>query len=152
MKYLKLYENFSEENTKKYPDSITVKLTDEWKNSHNLYHVPSQVDLLNNDETYTYIGNTKLDGYSGIIYFASRRDNLVFITGLDTSEKMSHDYDLKSLTDQYSKSKRAIENSGLRKFPSGTCTLGKLDEPDYSGELKVGMSDHRGYFEIVSIK
>jgi len=148
MKYLKLYENFE---SVKYPDSITVKLTDEWKNSHNLYHMPSQVDLLNNDETYTYIGNTKLDGYSGILYFASRRDNLVFITGLDV-EGAEKNYDLKSLTDQYSKSKRAIENSGLRKFPSGTCTLGKLDEPDYSGELKVGMSDHRGYFEIVSIK
>jgi hypothetical protein len=148
MKYLKLFENFE---SVEYPDSVTVKLTDKWKNSHNLYHMPSKVDLLNNDKTYTYIGNTKLDGYSGILYFASRRDNQVFITGLDV-EGADKNYDINSLTDPHYKSKNVIENSGLRKFPSGTCRLGKLDEPDYSGELEVGMTDHRGYFEIVALK
>ena len=148
LKYVKLFENFE---SVKYPDSITVKLTDEWRDSHKLYTMPSEVKLFNDDETYTYIGNTKLDGYSGILYFASRRDNLVFITGLDV-EGADKNYDINSLTNLYSKSKREIEKSGLRKFPSGTCTLGMLDEPDYSGELKVGMPDHRGYFEIVSIK
>jgi hypothetical protein len=56
-----------------YPNSVTVKLTDEWKNSHDLYRVPENVKLPNNDEAYTYIGNTKLDGFSGTIYFASRK-------------------------------------------------------------------------------
>jgi hypothetical protein len=148
LKYVKLFENFE---SVKYPDSITVKLTDEWKNSHNLYNMPSQSTLLNDDETYAYIGNTEMTGFDGIIYFASRKGNLIFITGLDMkgAEKK---YDLNSLTNQYSKSKREIENSGLREFSSGTCTLGKLKDPDYSGELEVGMTDHRGYFEIVSIK
>ena len=147
MKHLKLFENFE---SIKYPDLVTVKLTDEWKNSHNLFRMPSEVDLLNNGEKYTYIGNTKLDGYSGILYFASRRDNQVFITGLE--EGSYKDYDINSLTDPHYKSKNVIENSGLRKFPSGTCRLGKLDEPHYSGELEVGMTDHRGYFEIVDLK
>ena len=148
LKYVKLFENFE---SVKYPDSITVKLTDLWKNSHNLHNMPSEVKLFNDDESYTYIGNTKLDGYSGILYFASRKDNLIFITGLDI-EGADKNYDINSLTNLYSKSKIEIEKTGLRKFSVGTCTLGKFNDSDYSGELKVGMPDHRGYFEIVSIK
>lgn len=131
-----------------YPNSITVKLTDEWKNSHDLYRVPENVKLPNNDEAYTYIGNTKLDGFSGTIYFASRKGNLIFITGLDI-KGAEKNYDINSLTNQYFKSKTEIDNSGLRKFPAGTSTLGP--NSDYQGPLEIGMKDHRGYFEIVSL-
>lgn len=131
-----------------YPNSITVKLTDEWKNSHDLYKVPENVKLPNNDELYTYIGNTKLDGFSGTIYFASRKGNLVFITGLDM-EGAEKNYDINSLTNQHFKSKTEIDNSGLRKFSDGTTTLGP--DSDYQGPLEIGMTDHRGYFKIVSL-
>ena len=149
MKHLKLFENFE---TVKYPNSIKLKLTEKWKSENKLHNMPSEISLANDDELYTYIGNTKLDGFSGIIYFASRRDNLVFITGLDLKDKQHSDYDLESLTNLYSKSKRELDNSGLRKFSVGTCTLGELNNPDYSGSLEIGMTDHRGYFEIIDLK
>ena len=93
--------------------------------------------------------NTELTGFSGILYFASRKDNLIFITGLDM-KGMEKKYDLNSLTNLYAKSKMEIDRTGLRKFSAGTCTLGP--NADYTGELEVGMSDHRGYFKIVSMK
>jgi hypothetical protein len=149
MRHLKLFENFE---TVKYPNSIQLKLTEKWKIEKDIHNMPSEISLANDDELYSYIGNTKLDGFSGIIYFASRRDNLVFITGLDLKDKQHRDYDLESLTNLYSKSKRELDNSGLRKFSVGTCTLGELNNPDYTGPLEIGMTDHRGYFEIIDLK
>ena len=145
--YLKRKSLLKEEPIE-YPNSITVKLTDEWKNSYDLYRVPNEVTLPNNSEVYTYIGNTRLDGFSGVIYFASRKDNLIFITGLDV-EGREKNYDINSLTNTYLKSKTEINNSGLRKFPHGTTTLGP--NSDYQGPLEIGMTDHRGYFKIVSL-
>jgi hypothetical protein len=146
LKYVKLFENFE---SVKYPNSITVELTDVWKDTHELHTIPSEITLSNNDELYYYIGNTELTGFSGILYFASRKDNLIFITGLDM-KGMEKKYDLNSLTNLYAKSKMEIDRTGLRKFSAGTCTLGP--NADYTGELEVGMSDHRGYFKIVSMK
>ena len=143
MKYIKLFENFE---SVKYPDSITVKLTDVWKNTSKLHTLPYEVTLMNNKELYYYIGNTDLTISGGTIYFASRRDNLIFITGLDTKGK---DYD-DSLTNVIPRSKMQIDNTGMRKFTEATCTLGP--NADYTGELEIGMKDHRGYFEIVSVK
>lgn len=143
MKYIKLFESFSAPNT------VTVKLTDVWKDSMNLYTMPEEVKLPNNGELYTYIGNTELNGSSGIIYFASRKDNRIYITGLDL-EGAERNYDLNSLIGRYAKSKIELDRSGLRKFPHGTCTLGP--DADYNGELEIGMKDHRGYFEIVSVR
>ena len=62
---------------------------------------------------------------------------------------VSEDYD-DSLTNVIPQSKMQIDNTGMRKFTEATCTLGP--NADYAGELKVGMKDHRGYFEIVSVK
>jgi hypothetical protein len=138
------------EGDERTPNSITLKLTDVWRDLHNLYNMPSQVTLFNDDESYTYIGNTNLTGFGGIIYFASRKNNLIFITGLDM-EGAGKNYDLNSLLNLHSKSKREIEKTGLRKFSVGTCTLGELNNSDYSGELEVGMPDHRGYFKIIEI-
>jgi hypothetical protein len=150
MKYIKLFENFSEEkNSMEYPNLIEVKLTDVLKDSKNLYKMPDTVELPNDDELYSYIGNTELDGFSGVIYFASRRGNLIFITGLDL-KGAERKYDLNSLTSTYAKSKTELDRSGLRNFPEATCTLGP--NADYAGELEIGMKDHRGYFEIVSVK
>lgn len=143
MKYIKLFESFSGPNT------VTVRLTDVWKDSMNLYTMPEEVELPNNSELYYYIGNTKLDVSGGVIYFASRKDNLIFITGFDL-EGAERNYDLNSLTGRYAKSKGELDRSGLRKFPHGTCTLGP--NADYNGELEIGMKDHRGYFEIVSVR
>ncbi len=149
MKHLKLFENFE---TVKYPNSIKLKLTEKWKIEKDIHNMPSEISLGNDDELYTYVGNTEPDGFSGIIYFASRRDNLVFITGLDLMDKQHRNYDFKSLTDQYSKTKRELDNSGIRQFSVGTCTLGELNNPDYTGSLEIGMTDHRGYFEIIDLK
>ncbi len=146
MKYLKIFEDFE---SVKYPDSITVELTDVWKKERELHTMPSEVTLTNNDELYYYIGNTKMTGFDGTLYFASRRDNLIFITGLDM-QGMEKNYDLNSLTNLYAKSKMEIDRAGLRKFTEATCTLGP--NADYTGELEVGMSDHRGYFKITSMK
>jgi hypothetical protein len=90
-----------------------------------------------------------MTGFDGTLYFASRRDNLIFITGLDM-QGMEKNYDLNSLTNLYAKSKMEIDRAGLRKFTEATCTLGP--NADYTGELEVGMSDHRGYFKITSMK
>ena len=146
MKYIKLFESFSAPNT------VTVKLTDVWKDSMNLYTMPEEVKLPNNGELYTYIGNTKINGSSGVIYFASRKDNLIFITGLDLegAERNRNFDQFNSLLSLYPKSKIELDRSGLRKFPHGTCTLGP--DADYNGELEIGMKDHRGYFEIVSVR
>ena len=145
--YLKRKSLLKEEPIE-YPDSITVKLTDEWEKVRDLFRVPYEVTLPNNPKVYVYIGNTKIDGFSGIIYFASRKGNLVFITGLDV-KGADKNWDINSLTNQYPKSKTEIDNSGLRKFPTGTTTLGP--NPDYQGPLEIGMTDHRGYFKIVSL-
>jgi hypothetical protein len=106
--------------------------------------------LPNNPKAYCYVGNTMLDGFKGILYFASRNGNLIFITGLDVEGRKILDTSLADLTDKYLKSQTQIDDSGLRKFPAGTCTLGP--DSDYQGELKVGDFDHRGYFEIVSMQ
>jgi hypothetical protein len=151
MKHVKLFENFGEENIVAIPNLVTVELSDVWKDSKNLYKMPNTVELFNNNEIYSYIGNTRLDGFSGVIYFASRKDNLIFITGLDL-EGAERNYDIDSLTSPYTKSKNQLDNSGLRKFQQGTCTLGMLNNADYSGDLEVGMTDNRGYFKIIEIK
>jgi hypothetical protein len=186
LKYIKLFENF--ENVK-YPNSIRVKLTDTWKKSlspfglspefvywkgpqrkSELMHYEedvikgfkqpfTEVDLPNNDEIYTYIGATV--GH-GNYYFASRRDNLIFIIWLDATrvgfgnaEKTEELFF--QLTNGYPKTKHEINDflgkyKGLRQSESGTRTLGEHNNPDYRGELRVGMTDDKGYFEIVSMK
>jgi len=61
------------------------------------------------------------------------------------------------LTNGYPKTKYEINDflgkyKGLRQSESETCTLGEHNNSDYRGELRVGMTDDKGYFEIVSMK
>lgn len=150
-KQMDKFKKILTENSAEKYKSITVKMTDKWLKTNDIYHKPNTIELRNDDEKYSYIGNTRLDSFSGVIYFASRKGNLIFITGLDfEGAERRGNIDVGSLTDGYPKSKYELEGTGLRKFPQATCTLGP--DPDYKGELEIGMKDHRGYFEIVAIK
>ena len=151
LKYVKLFENFE---SVKYPSSITVKLTDVWKNTHEIYNMPSEVELLDDGDSYYYIGNTKLTGFGGVYYFATRNGNQISIDGLDIQGAKDRSLSSpQSLTRPGGRfTSRDLDNSGLRRFPSGSCTLGEPNNADYEGELEVGMPEHRGYFKIVSIK
>lgn len=147
LKYVKLFENF--ENVK-YPNSIRVKLTDTFEETHKIDKPRKilEVDLSNNPESYKFIGRNL---HNGVFYFASRKDNLIFITGVEL-QQFGQESIVSRLIFGDPVTKYEINAPGLRSFESGTCTLGEHNNPDYRGELRVGMTDHRGYFEIVSMK
>lgn len=129
------------------PHSTILELTDAWGESQDLEDMPTKIELINNETNnpqnlnYSYIGNTRLTDFSGIIYFASRIDNQIKIIGLDVEGGNGKYID--DLTDpNYYFGKNAIDKTGYRTFDVTTCEF---------EEMRVGMYDDKRYFKIVKI-
>ena len=153
MKYLKLFENFSEEEK---PLSITIELTDEFKDHMkqssettsgnkgyaNGFTLP---ELWNNGDRYNFVK-------VGTIPYDVKRD-LQFDFWASYRPKANEIY----VNQSNSTSKDLEENSLLNSdsIPSTAGVVSKL-EPGYyckfENGFKVGEVDHRGYFKIVAVK
>ncbi len=151
MKYIKLFENFSEEEK---PKSITIELTDEfeksmaeYKNSDNqkgFTNSLSAIELYSNGDSYNMVkvGTIPWDIKRDIQqdYWASYRPNANEI-----------------YVNISSASNEEIENSLLKgdSIPSTAGIVSKLNPGYYckfENGFKVGEVDHRGFFRIVSVK
>jgi len=140
------------ENEDKAPLTITVKVTEEGKKKMRLYTDPSQIEMTGGESHYYYIGNTKAElGKETNIYFATYRNDieeiqmicLVLAPGNGKfNELVKSDY---------------LNSNEIKNLPSD---IKQIEGGDYifrQGEyakakgVVVGGTDHRGYFEIVSI-
>jgi hypothetical protein len=150
MKYLKLFENFSEEEK---PLSITIELTDEFKKRM------KESKNTDGDEGFTSNGS-KIELYNngtrynlekvGTIPYDVKRD-LQFDFWASYRPKANEIY-----VNQSNSTAKDLENSMLKddSIPSTAGIMSKL-EPGYyckfENGFKVGEVDHRGYFKIVKI-
>jgi len=151
MKYIKLFENFSEE---KKPLSITIELTDEFKKRM------KESKNTDGDEGFTSNGS-KIELYNngtrynlekvGTIPYDVKRD-LQFDFWASYRPKANEIY-----VNQSNSTAKDLENSMLKddSIPSTAGIMSKL-EPGYyckfENGFKVGEVDHRGYFKIVEVK
>ena len=150
MKYIKLFENFSEEEK---PKSITIELTDEFKKrmkeskntdgAEGFTSYGSKIELYNNGNRYNL---EKV----GTIPYDVRRD-LQFDFWASYRPKANEIY-----VDQSSSTSKDLENSLLKgdSIPSTAGVVSKLTPGYYckfENGFKVGEVDHRGYFKIVKI-
>jgi len=133
------------ENEDEAPLVITVKVTEEGKTKMRLYTGPSSIKMTsdkNNSQmgsNYYYIGNTEFKlGEKAKVYFAQYRHDIkeIFVSYL--FPKNSEEF-TKLVNSQYI-SPREMKGSipdGNFKFENG---------------FEKGMKDHRGDFEIISVK
>ena len=153
MKYIKLFENFAEEEK---PKSITIELTDEFKDHMkqssettsgnkgyaNGFTLP---ELWNNGDRYNFVK-------VGTIPYDIKRD-LQFDFWASYNPKANEIY----VSQSSSKAKDLEENSLLNSdsIPSTAGVVSKLTPGYYckfNNGFKVGEVDHRGFFKIVDIK
>jgi len=150
MKYIKLFENFSEEEK---PLSITIELTDEFKKRM------KESKNTDGDEGFTSNGS-KIELYNngtrynlekvGTIPYDVKRD-LQFDFWASYRPKANEIY-----VNQSNSTAKDLENSMLKddSIPSTAGIMSKL-EPGYyckfENGFKVGEVDHRGFFEIVAV-
>ena len=150
MKYIKLFENFSEEEK---PKSITIELTDEFKKkmkeSKNtdgnevFASYGSKIELYNNGNRYN------LEKVGTIPYDVKR--DLQFDFWASYRPDANEIY-----VDQSSATAKDLENSLLKgnSIPSTAGIVSKFTSGYYckfENGFKVGEVDHRGYFKIVKI-
>ena len=149
MKYLKLFESFSEEK----PKSITIELTDEFKkmteeskNSEGIkgfVTYNSKIELWSDGDRYNLVK-------VGTIPYDVKRD-LQFDFWASYRPKANEIY-----VDQSSSTSKDLENSLLKgdSIPSTAGIVSKLTPGYYckfENGFKVGEVDHRGFFKIVKI-
>ena len=153
MKHIKLFENFAEEEK---PKSITIELTDEFKDHMkqssettsgnkgyaNGFTLP---ELWNNGDRYNFVK-------VGTIPYDIKRD-LQFDFWASYNPKANEIY----VSQSSSKAKDLEENSLLNSdsIPSTAGVVSKLTPGYYckfNNGFKVGEVDHRGFFKIVDIK
>jgi len=150
MKYIKLFENFSEEEK---PKSITIELTDEFKKkmkeskntdgNEGFASYGSKIELYNNGNRYN------LEKVGTIPYDVKR--DLQFDFWASYRPDANEIY-----VDQSSATAKDLENSLLKgnSIPSTAGIVSKLTSGYYckfENGFKVGEVDHRGYFKIVKI-
>jgi hypothetical protein len=128
------------ENEDEAPLVITVKVTEEGKTKMRLYTGPSSIKMTGgNNSDYYYIGNTKAElGKETNIYFARYRDDIKEILVSYLMPKSSEEF-TKLVNSQYIslRDMKGSIPSGNHKFDNG---------------FEKGMKDHRGEFEIISVK
>ena len=153
MKHIKLFENFAEEEK---PKSITIELTDEFKDHMkqssettsgnkgytNDFTLP---ELWNNGDRYNFVK-------VGTIPYDIKRD-LQFDFWASYNPKANEIY----VSQSNSTAKDLEENSLLNSdsIPSTAGVVSKLTPGYYckfNNGFKVGEVDHRGFFKIVDIK
>jgi hypothetical protein len=150
MKYIKLFENFSEEEK---PKSITIELTDEFKKKM------KESKNTDGNEGFTSYGS-KIELYNN-----GNRYNLVKVGTIPYDVKRDLQFDFwasyrpdanEIYVDQSSATAKDLENSLLKgnSIPSTAGIVSKLTSGYYckfENGFKVGEVDHRGYFKIVKI-
>ena len=151
MKYIKLFENFSEEEK---PKSITIELTDEFKKKM------KESKNTDGNEGFTSYGS-KIELYNN-----GNRYNLVKVGTIPYDVKRDLQFDFwasyrpdanEIYVDQSSATAKDLENSLLKgnSIPSTAGIVSKL-EPGYyckfENGFNVGEEDHRGYFKIVAVE
>ena len=151
MKYIKLFENFSEEEK---PLSITIELTDEFKKRM------KESKNTDGDEGFISIGTKKE------LYNNGTRYNLVKVGTIPYDVKRDLQFDFwasyrpkadEIYVNQSNSTAKDLQNSMLKddSIPSTAGIMSKL-EPGYyckfENGFKVGEVDHRGYFKIVEVK
>ena len=153
MKHIKLFENFAEEEK---PKSITIELTDEFKDHMkqssettsgnkgytNDFTLP---ELWNNGDRYNFVK-------VGTIPYDIKRD-LQFDFWASYNPKANEIY----VSQSNSTAKDLEENSLLNSdsIPSTAGVVSKLTPGYYckfNNGFKVGEVDHRGFFKIVAVK
>lgn len=151
MKHIKLFENFSEEEK---PTSITIELTDEFKErmkeqknsdgDEGFISIGTKKELSNNGNSYNLVK-------VGTIPYDVKRD-LQFDFWASYRPKADEIY-----VNQSNSTAKDLENSMLKgdSIPSTAGIVSKL-EPGYyckfKNGFKVGEVDDRGYFKIVAVK
>ena len=151
MKHIKLFENFSEEEK---PTSITIELTDEFKErmkeqknsdgDEGFISIGTKKELSNNGNSYNLVK-------VGTIPYDVKRD-LQFDFWASYRPKADEIY-----VNQSNSTAKDLENSMLKgdSIPSTAGVVSKL-EPGYyckfKNGFKVGEVDDRGYFKIVAVK
>jgi len=151
MKHIKLFENFSEEEK---PTSITIELTDEFKE-----RMKEQKNS-DGDEGFISFGTKKELSNDG------NRFNLVKVGTIPYDVKRDLQFDFwasyrpkadEIYVNQSNSTAKDLENSMLKddSIPSTAGIVSKL-EPGYyckfKNGFKVGEVDDRGYFKIVAVK
>jgi hypothetical protein len=139
------------ENEDEAPLVITVKVTESGKNKMGLNTGPSEIRMTsdkNNSQMgsdYYYIGNTefKLDKEAKVYFAIYRHDIKEILTVIlipKTAEQFNKLVDSKNLTPH------EVKNlpPDIRKVPDGNFK--------FENGFEKGMKDHRGYFEIISVK
>jgi hypothetical protein len=151
MKYIKLFENFSEEEK---PLSITIELTDEFKKRM------KESKNTDGDEGFTSYGS-KIELYNnGTRYNLEKVGTIPYDVKRDLQFDFWASYRPKAdeiYVNQSNSTAKDLENSMLKddSIPSTAGIVSKL-EPGYyckfENGFKVGEVDHRGYFKIVEVK
>ena len=155
MKYLKLFENFSE----KYPKSITVELTDKFVKENKIYKRSGQIKM--QPEIYYNFGNTTANAFEDVtIYFGMYKPEIgeVFITEyvIPARQKGETEWFLylskeQALGPNQVKNIESYVNKGeLKHIPGTNCIFRKDDYYKTKGFVE-GSEDHRGYLRIVKI-
>lgn len=117
------------------PESITVKVTAEGKNSMDLYNSPESITMQSTEDQLYYIGNQKYEVNKKVnVYFASYSSDPAIIHVSYVAASPENDF--KELV-----SRKIVHRNRLKNIvPYAAC--------DFAGFEK-GMQDNRGYFEIV---
>jgi hypothetical protein len=135
------------ENEDEAPLVITVKVTEEGKTKMRLYTGPSSIKMTGgNNSDYYYIGNTKAElGKETNIYFARYRDDIKEIQTMYLALIPGNSKFNELVNSEYLNSNQ-IKNlpSDIRKVPDGYFK--------FENGFEKGMKDHRGDFEIISVK
>lgn len=154
MKHIKLFENFLNEAENENPTSITIELTDEFR------------------ERMRELKNT--EGNTGFTSFGTKKElsnngnshNLVKVGTIPYDIKRDLQFDFwasyrpkanEIYVNQSNSTAKDLENSMLKgdSIPSTAAIVSKL-EPGYyckfKNGFKVGEIDDRGYFKIVAVK
>jgi len=129
-------------NKNKAPLSITVKVTENGKNSMGLYKTPNAIEMTSDQqnpqsESYSYyIGNTEFKlNEEAKVYFATYRYDIEEILISYLAPKDSEEFE-KLTTIQYLPS-HAVKGE----IPYSNCK--------FEDGFEKGMKDHRNYFEII---
>jgi hypothetical protein len=152
MKYIKLFENFSEEGK---PKSITIELTDKFKE-----HMQESTETTNGNKGFA-TGSSKIELWSNRGQY-----NLVKIGTIPYDIKRDLQFDFwasyrpdanEIYVDQSNSTAKELQENFLLKgnsIPSTAGIVSKFTSGYYckfENGFKVGEVDHRGYFKIVKI-
>ena len=117
------------------PESITVKVTAEGKNSMGLYNSPESITMQSSEDQLYYIGNQKYEVNKEVnVYFASYSSDPAIIHVSYVVASPENDFE--ELVTRKIVHRNQLKNT----VPYAAC--------DFTGFEK-GMQDNRGYFQIL---